>query len=576
MPNYHTVHMSHPFLTGFHVLCNPYLTGPVWDCVPYDLNMIKNVNEDKEGQAKKDVNRTEWHFGKRLEDKRTGGSKAERRAVFNNFHEFRLYSWLVPERQSKAIPDSALNLEEVLKDRRSLQKLLKRAQELQKLLKKAGLSKGDAEIEKLNQYVRTMGSSREEKMEMSDLHLLLEETIQWMEEARRKLKENNIKFNQKEDELDLTLNECEALFAFSISIGQGTVVQGGYVRGVTESCFRQGWIIDAQKFYPYSCLDESQRLRRLPDGRISVSSCYELDNIAQLESPEDKLANNPKRQALIKISSDHIVEQKTDEMGRPIFTITPQQQELKIENGLWNTLINQAIERLHDLDAESEVFRPKDLFTLIPYLEDERVKTAFFNVIVKQPDFVIDFAMTWIMKCYLDSEVGVRIVNELNQVLEKQREAFAMRSEAEKPRMIKSKHSADEYRGYLNDSHSQEGFTLAFAQELSKLEPEFQNEVLSRIETIKRYFGEHYDTFYATITARVSPSVPLSEEALHSASNPNRMWSREVERKPNTERRSAPNALSVESGSASNHEQKVDWEREEPTRKCSICGNKKK
>lgn len=497
MPQYHHVHLTQPYLTGLFTALNPTVTGgPLWNCVPYNKNMVNAVNANPQAHA--DIHRTAWFFGKRRENESadvievkseveeksdaTEGPQfqnmvgtetdEEKSAHFYSHEEFQLYSWVVPPWQACDQANIALSLREVLQNKANVKKLLQQVPNAESILKKIGL-----------------------------------------EDCLSQTAASNVGLLAQDDRcLNLSLEESQALYAFSVSIGNGHVLQGGSGRGLTRNCFEIGWLF-AQGISPNKqdlCIDEPYRLRRLPDGSISASTYYAINSAIDLNprhyKDKEGLLAYPTSHPIIIVTNEQIFKESKVN-GPSIFTMTPHSQEVLIEENVWQKMLEFAMDKCLQLERDNIVFRPADFFVLIPYLEDPQFLKVFCRAMGNQPDFVIDFARSWIEVCYRNQTIGQVILEEFDRDRAIKKQTRDALPENLKPIIITSDNVAYDYTGYLYDPHSNAGYKQAFAAEMENLQeknPDLHDNVLERVKIGgEKYFG---DQFYSFLNA-IEPAV---------------------------------------------------------------------
>ncbi len=374
---------------------------------------------------------------------------------------------------------------------------------------------------------------------------VLEPLIVWMENAKKLA--GNVKPHD-ERALELSLEESQALFVFSDTVGDSFVLQGGCVRGVVENCFRQGWIF-RQDLFVFQHNGEDMRLNRLANGKLSVSAYFEtrylgdaLDRKADYTDENDLLPKNKenKQAVIIKISSEQLMEKKVDAQERAVFVMTPQEQEVHIDDQLWiHLLLPRAFQRLQDLAKENVVWKPYDLFALIPYLLDTSIRKdfdkktfrgEFCKALAKQPEFVQDFAKTWISACFnthpnISLSISKELQNEIDIVSkanQKKEKAIAKARKSSKdlpeekdtpPKIIRASVRFEGYEGYAGNPK----FQQAFAEEITHLPRRDYDQVLETIQNRKRDYGPQYARFRGSI-----PDYPISihipKESFNTAS----------------------------------------------------------
>lgn len=502
--------MNHSFLTGMEGIVHPSARGTSWDCVPYDQHKVDEVNHNK--TAVSDLQRTPWYFGVRGEDKE-GVVERENSAMFKSHADFRLYTWLVPEKKPLTLENSqSLTLSEALQNKNALEKLLLKANEHEKRLQKNGIDyEKPAAIDQLEKYLKASEVSEESKEDEMSVREEVEKIVNWIEEGRKKLPQTELGERDREERtLDLSDAESKALFAFSVSVGDGVVIQAGAVRGVGEACFGEGWLLqtygytrDKEKVKDPGFYDEGYRLRRLPDGRISMSSYLQIGKFKEHDSSD--------ADALVSVESEQIFEQKMDSNNQPIFTMRPSNQTIELDENLYEEILKKAIARLESIQKNNEVFRPSDFFALIPFLDNETYENAeqkklrdqFYLAMSKQPDFVFDFAKKWISKYYVEnSELGAEICNQLDH------HKASIIPENEKPRIIQDNLNAPrEYVGYLYDHTCANGFMQKMNDELRTMGNEKYDSVLSNIRHDKAGWGEKHTAVLSGVQETVNQRV---------------------------------------------------------------------
>lgn len=196
----------------------------------------------------------------------------------------------------------------------------------------------------------------------------------------------------------LSLEESRALVALSLSIGNGSVLQGGSFRGITATCFRSMWLLHeyglTDPILQSNAYSESQRVERLRDRTLKVSSYYEARQVKTTDGTDQEIGSLT-GEPIYKIYSEQHLKQGENESGDTIFTLTPHRVELQVQPIFWDALLAIAEKRLEKIDELTN----SDLFTFIPLLEDFNFRAQFIRKLESQSPEIKNHAAQWIKAC---------------------------------------------------------------------------------------------------------------------------------------------------------------------------------
>lgn len=561
MPNnYEDIPINHQFLTGLFTILHPSVIGPMWDCIPFTVDEIEGILTNH--QVNIDQTRMNWHFGQRKKESgKSGELERVKSAALWTPEQLRLYSWLVSVSETQPF-----NIDDVLKDRNFLLKFISKINAIETRLVAANLREKDLRVdgimelaqyldsehitvEKVKEFINRilnslepyssfLNKSGDDKNEEKETPR--QEFFQSISTLRKKPKD------KKETDLDLnlTLEESKALFVFTDTLGNGTVLQSGCVWGVEANCFRTGWLYESQDIYtemkPNSSTkyEEQWRLRRLPNGKISVSTCLEATKV--INTSGDELAKEhadlatPGAQRLFKFSSEQVLERHISQSGGVTYSMTPQPQgqSLKMEREFLNTVaLKNAMEKLIMLRDAGEVLTPVHFFVFIPYIKHDKFRDVFLETMARQPEFVSAFAMKWISICYQDDSQFLKIIGDafrgktdlvdeesssqktlLKKVTQKvtnvtQKLTLSEVKTIPVPKLLKAVLQSqtepkllEAYSGYLNDRITRDSFFEEIAIEIGELVHEDRQTVLKILDEGKIFWGDSYKTLIEHIT----------------------------------------------------------------------------
>lgn len=500
---YKDVKMNHAFLVGMHHACQP--SGiPVWDPIPYTEAEIKEVLSGPNTLASVDLPRIDWLFGEREESKLTSRGMMERATKLPDPESLRIYSWMTPtqkiEDPSKGIRRT---LGEALENADSLKRLLGKMRTLENSLEE----KSPIDTSILDRYIQGEGELYNEM----EFRAKVTEIIDWIEAGNKKAGQAKRAYGG--DDLELSLEESRAICAFGDSVGRAEPLQGGCVDGVAEECFRIGWLQMSLQLLLEFGFDQTRylemmRLKRLPDGRISVTTNLEISEVANNQgellgrdyetdaNPAD--LSDPNTRLLIQFSCEHVFERTEAEKGS-IFTMKPHQQMVRIDETFWQeVLLKRVRDKLEDLVKKNVVFKPMDFFAMIPFLENKEFRELFCKAVSHQPNYAFAFAMKWIEVCYRRDPILEEIKLKLG------RGEYTHLSKAKliigRPTSELPSIASNEYVGYLyEDKDIAENFCTAFSNEMAQLERGPYDRVMRDIEYYKKIWGNNQKNFMARI-----------------------------------------------------------------------------